>query len=234
MVTLFGDLAQTEGDTIDGPTLSAIMTELDVRPEAARVALHRLRNDGWIASQKHGRTRRHALTPTSLAETQQASARIYANPENYETEWKLALLEDSASISSREMAKHGFAPLLPRVYLGGSKAKAPPSALVISASEAPVWLRKQIAPQLLEDEYNALIPLLHLMTQNLSPDTLTDLQIAVVRCLIVHNWRRIVLRHPALPPALLPENWAGSRCHVLVDKLLTDLPRPALDNILPN
>ena len=50
MVSLFGDLAQAEGAGIDGPVLSRIMTAMQIRPEATRVALHRLRNDGWIAS----------------------------------------------------------------------------------------------------------------------------------------------------------------------------------------
>lgn len=234
MVTLFGDLAQYEDSTIDGPTLSAIMTEIDVRPEAVRVALHRLRNDGWIASQKHGRTRRHALTATSRAESIQASARIYADPSANSSDWQLALTEDSVTPSRTEMAKCGFTPLLPRVYLGGTKAKAPASALTMSGTHAPQWLRQQIAPQMLEDEYAALIPLLQTIAGNLSSGTLSSLQTAVLRCLIVHNWRRIVLRHSALPPALLPDDWAGYRCHVLVDGLLTQLPRPALVNILPS
>jgi phenylacetic acid degradation operon negative regulatory protein len=234
MVTLFGDLAQAEGSAIDGPVLSAIMVEMDVRPEALRVALHRLRNDGWIASQKHGRTGRHTLTPTSRNETRQASARIYASPTKQDSEWQLVLLEDSTAAQKDVMVSRGFVPLLSRVYLGGADATAPKDALALDGTRAPQWLRNQIAAQMLDVEYQALLPILQNAFDTLETGELDVLQIVVLRCLIVHNWRRIVLRHPSLPRTVLPENWAGHRCHVLVDTLLTRFPRPALIHIPPH
>ena len=44
IVTVFGDLAQRNGDEIAGPVLGEILAPVGVRPEAMRVALHRLRN----------------------------------------------------------------------------------------------------------------------------------------------------------------------------------------------
>lgn len=233
MVTLFGDLVQVEDSAIDGPVLSDIMTGMDIRPEAVRVALHRLRNDGWIVSRKHGRTRRHALTPASRRETLKASARIYANPMVQDAGWQLALMEDTASHSTEEMIRHGFAQLVPRVYLGSATAQAPEDALVLGGGAVPGWLRQQIAPQMLEEEYAALLPLLKSAEKALTRGALDPLQTAILRCLIVHNWRRIVLRHPTLPPALLPDNWAGHKCHALVDTLLVRFPRPPLIHMPP-
>ncbi|KIN74356.1 PaaX family transcriptional regulator C-terminal domain-containing protein [Sulfitobacter guttiformis] len=229
MVTLFGDLAQAEGSMIDGPVLSAIMAEMDVRPEAVRVALHRLRNDGWIASEKHGRTGRHALTSTSRKETTLASARIYADPLPPNGEWTLALSEDVGDEVG--MAQHGFMPLLPRVYLG--TGPAPKNTLALRGGAVPNWLRGEVAPLMLEPEYAALLPALQQVHDVLEESTLTPLQTAVLRCLLVHNWRRIVLRHVALPRDLLPDAWSGHACHTLVDTLLKRFPRPAIDTILP-
>lgn len=233
MVTLFGDLVHAEGSAIDGPVLSDIMTGMDIRPEAVRVALHRLRNDGWIVSTKFGRTRRHALTASSRIETLKASARIYANPTVHDAAWQLALLEDPADVTREDMTKHGFALLLPRVYLGSASARLPDGTLTLSGGAAPAWLRQQIAPQMLEAEYKALLPHLQMAEQSLAPGMLDPLQTAILRCLIVHNWRRIVLRHPTLPPALLPDNWAGHKCHTLVNSLLVRFPRPPLIHMPP-
>ncbi|MCX7565961.1 PaaX family transcriptional regulator [Sulfitobacter sp. F26169L] len=233
MVTLFGDLAQSERSTIDGPILSAIMAEVEVKPEAVRVALHRLRNDGWITSQKYGRTRRHALTPSSRAESRQASARIYASPTRTDTQWQLAIMEDTASATRENMIERGFAQLAPRIYLGHPAAKAPKNALTLNGGPVPQWLRQQIAPQMLIAEYNALIPLLRNVEKQIPAGSLDNLQTAVLRCLIVHNWRRILLRHPALPRVLLPDDWPGYTCHVLVDRLLARFPRPSLITIPP-
>ncbi len=231
MVTLFGDLVQAEGSTIDGPTLSAIMAEMDVRTEAVRVALHRLRNDGWIGSEKRGRTRLHALTATSRSETAQASARIYASPDATDENWQLALTQDA--ITPTHMASHGFLTLAPRVYLGSAQANAPREALVLDGGSVPDWLRSEIAPLMLEPEYAALLSLVQQVEHTMEEGTLTPLQTAVLRCLLVHNWRRIVLRHPALPSALLPDNWSGHACHRLIDTLLNRFPRPAINMILP-
>ena len=38
---------------------------------------------------------------------------------------------------------------------------------------------------------------------------LSDLDALVARTLLVHEYRRVVLRDPLLPPALLPEGWPG-------------------------
>jgi phenylacetic acid degradation operon negative regulatory protein len=233
MVTLFGDLAQAPGSALDGPVLSDVMAGMDIRPEAVRVALHRLRNDGWIVSRKHGRTRRHALTATSRDETRKASARIYASPLAHNNDWKLVLLEDATAIPQDTMKKYGFTQVLPRVYVGSAQSQAPENAMVLGGSTAPAWLRQQIAPQMLEAEYRALLPLLQTAEKNLLQGTLDPLQTATLRCLIVHNWRRIVLRHPTLPPAVLPQDWAGHKCHALVDTLLLRFPRPPLVHIPP-
>jgi phenylacetic acid degradation operon negative regulatory protein len=231
MVTLFGDLVQAEGSTIDGPTLSAIMAEMDVRPEAVRVALHRLRNDGWIGSEKSGRTRLHALTTTSRLETTQASARIYASPVVTDDCWQVALTNDATT--SIQMASHGCLTLAPRIYLGSGQATAPREALVLNGGSVPDWLRSEIAPLMLEPEYATLLSLLKQVEHTMEAGTLTPLQTAVLRCLLVHNWRRIVLRHPALPAALLPDNWSGHASHRLIDILLNRFPRPDIHAILP-
>lgn len=233
MVTLFGDLAQESGSSIDGPDLSAIMAQMEVKPEAVRVALHRLRNDGWIASERLGRMGRHSLTPTSRIETLQASRRIYADPDAQDGDWQLALLEDPSSVPREEMARLGFVPLLPRLYIGGATAMPPQDVLHLAGGSPPAWLHSQIAPLMLEAEYTALLPVLRRAGTDLPKGSLSPLQVAVIRCLIVHNWRRIVLRHPALPRALLRDDWIGHRCHHAVHALLGRFPRPDRDAILP-
>lgn len=234
MVTLFGDLVQTEGSTIDGPVLSAIMAQMDVRPEAVRVALHRLRNDDWIASVKQGRTGQHGLTAASRRETLAASARIYADPQGETGGWQLAVLEQSGMPDRNAMLTAGFVPLTARVFVGNAIATVPADALHLEGRDPPHWLRAEISALMLETEYSALLPLLERAHDTLTQETLTPLQTAVLRCLIVHNWRRIVLRHPALPRTLLPDDWAGHRCHLAVNALLTRFPRPEMDAILPS
>jgi len=233
MVTIFGDLAQSKGSTIEGPVLSAILADMDIRPEAVRVALHRLRNDGWIASSKTGRTSLHSLTEVGRAQSAAASWRIYAKPGLEGPRWQLAILEDATTVTRNLMLDHGFAPLMSRVYIGGAHATAPVGSLVLPGDAVPDWLCQQFAPEDLAQDYAALYRVLSRAEQTLTdPGMLIPRQVAVLRCLVVHNWRRIVLKHPDLPPALFPTSWDGPRCQELVHTLLTRFVRPDLGTIL--
>ena len=232
MISLFGDLAQDKGQAIDGPVLSAIMAELQIKPEAARVALHRLRNDGWITSEKSGRISQHSLSAKGRAESAAASPRIYADPRGTDTDWQLVLTADAEAPGTEDMAACGFAPVAPRVFVGPATAKPPPETLSLRGTNIPDWLRQQAEPQDLRGGYEALLGTLTDLQQELpDADDLTPVQTAVLRCLIVHNWRRLVLKHPALPAPLVDPDWPGHRCHLAVADLLGRFPRPALSDI---
>ncbi|WP_386624519.1 PaaX family transcriptional regulator C-terminal domain-containing protein [Sulfitobacter geojensis] len=232
MISLFGDLAQAPKQHIDGPLLSAIMQGLRVKPEAARVALHRLRNDGWIISQKVGRISRHSLTDKGRAECVAANPRIYADPALSTGRWNLVLTEDTSTEQISEMTQRGFAPLVPRVFVGPTDSDAPQGALVLSADHAPSWLRKQIAPQIHQTGYeNLLVALSNVKLDLPTPEDMDAIDIAVLRCLVVHNWRRLVLKHPELPAPLVDPDGASHQCHLLVANLLARYPRPELSAI---
>lgn len=235
LVTVFGDLAQNEGDEINGPVLSTLMTELRIKPEATRVALHRLRNDNWIVSTKHGRTSRHSLTDQSRRISAAANPRIYGPPLDTARGWQLVMLESAAVQSREEMEALGFAPLMPRIYVGADDSTPPENSLALPATHAPAWLSAQFEPKDLVQDYaalhSALIQLDHALVQD---HGLTAREIAVLRCAIVHSWRRLVLRHPNLPRQMYSGDWRGHNCRTLVMALLGRLPRPALSEILPS
>lgn len=232
MVSLFGDLAQGKGDKIEGPVLSAIMTELDVKPEAARVALHRLRNDGWITSQKRGRISQHSLTAKGRAESVAASPRIYATTQEVPDDWCLVLLKSAKPALQDKLAQAGLVQLMPRVFVGCPPQSLPKGALMLEGSEAPEWLCDQVAPTTLLEEYAQLGHVLRELIGRLPKGAvLSPLDTAVLRCLVVHGWRRLVLKHAPLPRCLVKEDGAYHQCHLAVDALLTRFPRPAVDDI---
>ena len=232
MVSLFGDLARKEGAQIEGPVLSAMMAAMQVRPEAARVALHRLRNDDWIASEKQGRISRHSLTAQGLRLSAEAAPRIYAAPDGGPEDWQLILLEHAGTGIHKQAEAAGFTQVSARVFVGSRGMAPPKQSLSFQGDAAPDWLIDQITPRHLEDGYHELLETLDALSTTLPDATaLGPLEVAVLRCLIVHNWRRLVLKHPALPRALIDKDWAGHRCHQRVATLLAHYPRPDLSDI---
>lgn len=77
LLTVFGELAQDQGAHISGLLLRQISERIGIKPEAMRVAIHRLRKDGWIDSKRNGRTSSYFLTDWGRAQSAQASPRIY-------------------------------------------------------------------------------------------------------------------------------------------------------------
>lgn len=231
MVSLFGDLAQGEGDAIDGPVLSTIMGALDVRPEASRVALHRLRNDGWLQSHKVGRISQHSLTAQGRAESAAASPRIYAAPPDLLEPWQMVMTEENGRETDAALRAAGFIPALPRAYVG-PVGKAPEGCLALRGETPPDWLRRAVEPAELESEYDALLVALTTTENELARVRHMDaVDVAVLRCLIVHNWRRLALKHPALPGGVIRPKWSGYQCHLLVDQMLRRYPQPALQDL---
>jgi phenylacetic acid degradation operon negative regulatory protein len=224
MISLFGDLAQAQDEAIDGPVLSKIMGGLQVKPEAVRVALHRLRNDGWLTSTKSGRISQHTLTAKGRTESAAASPRIYAAPGEMQGAWQMVMIADTHILIDAD-----FAMITPRIYVGAATLPVPENALCFTGEDVPEWLRQQAEPVHLRAEYRALHRTLATLNEAL-PNTcdMSATEAAVLRCLIVHNWRRLVLKHPALPTALISPDWPGAQCHLLVADLLARFPPPAL------
>lgn len=232
LVTVFGDLVPEAGTGIDGPVLSRIMGRMDVRAEATRVALHRLRNDGWITSAKSGRTSRHSLTEHGRRETIQAGRRIYAAPEDVPTGWTALLTEEANGDQRRQLEMSGFTQLMPRLYIGPAERGVPENTLALSGNAVPDWLRHQLTPEGLCEGYIELHRILTMIDGTLPKGTdLSPLDCAVLRCLIVHNWRRLVLKHPDLPATLYTEDWREQECRALVTALLDRFPRPNLADL---
>jgi len=222
IVTVFGDLAQNPGDGISGPLLSAILDPVGVKPEASRVATHRLRKEGWIVSERSGRNRLHHLTEFGRTQSAAASPRIYSAPV-FDPVWHILLMAPGVRATADHVA------VMPRVFLGNGPAPHRADALVIEGgvTNVPAWMKAQIASASLREKYAVLETVLSQISLSVPP-ALTPLETAILRTLIVHHWRRLVLRHPALPDGFYSSDWRGTACRKTAFSLLDALPRPSL------
>ncbi len=237
IITIFGDLAQDPGERISGAVLSRILGEVGVKPEAMRVALHRLRKDGWIESRRAGRASLYQLSAHGRAQSAAASPRIYARKPAAPDMWHLLLAGSGDSAGARELEHRlvggDYLQLASNALLG----KGPPPrgcdglfAIEGRTTSVPGWLREQICPEALCTAYRQLKEALEQVCEQLEgAPPLPPLQAATLRVLLVHSWRRVLLRHPDLPEEFFPKGWSGSACREMVNGLLDRLERPALD-----
>lgn len=228
LVTVFGDLAPD--GPLDGPTLSAIMGRISIKPQATRVALHRLRSDGWIMSEKRGRTSLHSLTKQGKTDSTAAAKRIYATPDQIGQTATLLLTEHSDVTPDPSQ----FTRIAPRLFICAADAVLPENVMRLAPvdQEIPAWISAQIQSAPLCSGYHELHRVLTDIDTALPDRTqLEALDSAVLRVMIVHAWRRLCLRHPALPRHVHSPDWRGHDCRALVTRLLSRFPRPTPDRI---
>jgi phenylacetic acid degradation operon negative regulatory protein len=239
IVTIFGDLAQEQGDTISGPVLSRLTGLMGVKPQAMRVALHRLRKDGWIESAREGRASTHFLTAYGRAQSAAATPRIYGTGASDPGRWHVLI---SGGGDGRGAARlEAF--LQSGDYLAlGSQAILAPGPLpadhqgLIGAETGamvpPEWLRAQICPQDVLAACERLHAAFEAVAQVLQTGgALPADECAALRALVVHSWRRVILRHPDLPQRFFPQGWLGAECRVQFASLMAALPTPGLGTL---
>ncbi|MBY6140497.1 PaaX family transcriptional regulator [Leisingera daeponensis] len=231
IVSLFGDLAQEKGAQISGSALTRIITPMGIKPEAIRVALHRLRKDGWIESSRAGRASVHYLTEYGRNQSAAVTPRIYERHAAAPSEWHLLIAEDGAGQATLDevLLLPSYVAVNRTAALGHGPMPRNLDDLMaagVSSIAVPEWLKLRLFPEHLRDACAALQ--LDLKKISAPPAGLTPAQTGTLRTLLVHRWRRVVLRHPDLPPGFHPADWAGESCRALVFALLDKLPRPDL------
>ena len=77
IASIFGDLARNPDDELSAHLINKMTALIGIKPEATRVALHRLRKEEWITVRKLGRNSIYSLTTKGLLQSKIASQRIY-------------------------------------------------------------------------------------------------------------------------------------------------------------
>ena len=234
IVSLFGDLAQKEGAQISGSALTRIITPMGIKPEAIRVALHRLRKDGWVESSRCGRASVHFLTKFGRSQSAAGTPRIYERHPPAPTDWHLLISEEGAGQATLDdvLLLPQYVAVNRHTALGHGKIPGNLDdllAIEFSKISVPIWLKDRLFPEDLQEACDRLNTALQGIKT--PPTDLGPAQIATLRTLIVHRWRRIVLRHPGLPPIFHPASWSGEACRDRVFQLLDALPSPDLSEL---
>ncbi|MFK7751635.1 MAG: PaaX family transcriptional regulator C-terminal domain-containing protein [Sedimentitalea sp.] len=187
VMTVFGDLVQQRGGEISTARLGELLGRIGVEQGTLRTALSRLGRDGWVHSERVGRGSLYRLSEDGVAQFASASARIYAPPRDQAvTSWALS------------------------VTAGGAVDLRPAGDLAGDADLCVTGRLSQISPQY---RANLLSPAHRLALTSLAADLAAVpvsfdcvLDAAAARILLVHRWRRIVLRFPDLPQEVMADD----------------------------
>ncbi|MEM9522799.1 MAG: hypothetical protein AAF982_02195 [Pseudomonadota bacterium] len=222
LVTVFGDLASAHDGHLSGAQLTRLFEAMGIRGEALRVALHRLRKEGWIISERRGRTSDYSMSAKGLWETAAARARVYRGPDEGPCRWHLLLTR--GAVPEGAIRLRNGAALRP----AGSPPACPDAWVIpMSVGEVPEWVAEDILPRGLTDVATDLVAVLQ--SRDDPPSQVGGpYQRMAERILILHQWRRLALREGTwLMMSLQPEG-VVAQCCTAVQRALADMPVAAL------
>ena len=205
IITFFGDAVVPRSGAVSAKTVQEVMERLGFEPGAVRTAFSRLTRDGWVVREKQGRSSFYRLSETGLDTFADATRKIYAPLEPEPTSdamWTVSF--SSADMSTPQISAAGVSSI-------------DPNQLVITGSfeNIPDWFRLN---QFSAEPANAMQFLMKTFAP-LNDAELSPLDALAVRCLLIHEWRRILLNLPSVPLPFRPKNWPEADCHRFVSSL---------------
>ncbi len=223
------------------------LTERLVRTSVARLAV-----DGWLGARRDGRRSEYRITPTGRDRFAEATKRIYgAIPDSWSGQWTLLVLPSPNGGRRQDVRDElrwlGFGQINPGVFAhpnwnveearAGLKdvEGAKEGVLLKSSSEGSEADRRLVAAGWdlgdLTRRYQRFVETFTPVADAIAP--ITDEAAFVIRTLLIHEYRKIHLQDPLLPPALLPSNWVGAAAYDLTRRLYSAV-FPAAERYLSN
>ena len=240
IITIYGDAISPRGGTVWLGSLIKLLEPLGLNQRLVRTSIFRLTKEGWLTSTQVGRRSYYSLTDTGRRRFESAFKRIYAElyPE-WDGKWDLIfttqLDNELRKVVKKELEWQGFGNVAPGIMahpmadmlevnstlqdlcvtgdvihmesqLVGSQTSAPLKEMVHEC-----WNLQELSEsyQAFLDQFRPVLRALE-SSEGLDPE-----QCFQLRTLLIHHYRRVLLRDPLLPEKLLPADWAGTSARIL-------------------
>ena len=226
VITVFGDAIVPRGGAVWLGTLLEFFKALDIDGGVVRTAMSRLASDGWLERSKIGRNSFYRLVENGQQTFDIATKHIYDRPpSDWTGRFELLLIGNAGERdASREALKNaGFGSPLPGVWVAPSGVPVPDEAL--RAIRLEVSAEDESGRRLLSESWpldrtadaylkfmKTFEPLRNWIERRAA---LPEGDAFTARILLIHHYRRVVLRDPLLPIALLPRDWPGRAARAL-------------------
>jgi phenylacetic acid degradation operon negative regulatory protein len=231
LLTVMGEFILPGDGTAWTSAILAVLGRMGIAEKAARQALMRTSQAGWLRSQRDGRRAKWVLTPVAVAMLTEGAERIYSfgQPRDWDRRWVVV----SARIPEGDRrARHvvrtrltwaGFGALATGLWISPHAQRASEAERVLRDAGvddgASVFIaertglgdaRSMVAAAwdlpAVEAEYESFSAAFR---DQAPPDVLAR------HIELVHAWRRFPSIDPALPRELLPPGWTGESAELL-------------------
>ncbi|WP_109090551.1 phenylacetic acid degradation operon negative regulatory protein PaaX [Acinetobacter baumannii] len=253
--TIFGDSVLHRGGNISLASLIQLLELFGFNDRAVRTSVFRLVKNDWLCSDKIGRTSFYRITDSSRSTYLQAEQRIYNDQmKEWDHYWDLILMSsldtENKALLKKELEWLGFANISTNLmaYPGCNRNELQRLLVDLNMSEQVVVFKAETL-QLFNNSVDTIGRMLRtnwpidelrqrylqfldifreigvlLMQEN---EQLEPVQAFQIRTLLIHYYRRILLKDPALPLELLPTDWPAISARTLSMNIYKKVFEPA-------
>ena len=251
LMTMYGDALAPRGGTVTLASLIALAAPFGLSERLVRTAVARLAAEGWLTGSRHGRRSQYRLTDSGQEVFQEATRRIYGtNPTDWDGHWRLLVLPPGRR-SRRDLRQSlrwlGFGQISPGVFAHPACPLAQARDWLASQpGMAHAWLFTSRTEGLAVDrrlvaagwDLRDLARRYRRFRDSFAPvaaaadlASLPPASAFQVRTLLIHEYRKIHLQDPLLPPSLLPREWIGTEAYALCRWLYAGVFAAAEDHL---
>jgi phenylacetic acid degradation operon negative regulatory protein len=249
LMTIFGDSIMPRGGAASLGSLIALGAPFGLKERLVRTAAARLAQDGWLEGRRAGKLSEYHLSQDGRERFAEATRRIYNEPDaSWSGRWTVIVLSPLRTAEKKalkeELIWRGFGELSANVFahpeLDSSALRLPggPARLLARAIVFDASLADDAAPQRLvslgwdlEDlalRYRRFVNRFEGALAELSGSRSPSHQACfIVRTLLIHEYRRLHLRDPLLPPRLLRADWPGTQAAALCREIYARVFAPS-------
>jgi phenylacetic acid degradation operon negative regulatory protein len=239
IVSFLGDAIGPRGGVVSASTLQTLMQRLGIGHGAVRTAVSRLAAEGWIERSREGRNSFYALSGDVGETVLSAERRIYAASSLLPADTPKSLIisaEPLSDTSIRGLETAGALQLAPQVILCFASAADLPEGLRLpgaTVADAPVLipgtaLIEKLAKARHVAEIQALrqayLPVRAALDHAPAPQPEDAM---ALRCLMIHEWRRLALRVLAIPADLIQPDDPEPETRALVASIYARVLAPS-------
>ncbi|MEO6623820.1 MAG: phenylacetic acid degradation operon negative regulatory protein PaaX [Burkholderiaceae bacterium] len=254
LITIFGDVIAPRRQAVWLGSLIELAGMFGLSGRLVRTSAFRLGADNWLQVQRIGRRSFYGLSDVGRLRAEHADRRIYEfNLPAWDGHWTMVLLNPGLPASARallrrELLWESFGQLAPLVFAHPhvnhqslqdilKEAKAQGQVAVLRARSIEPYatgplqtiMHRTFELTQVERAWKEFIARFAPLRER--PSRLTEPEAFFARILLIHEYRRVLLRDPNLPEAFLPAEWPGVRARALCDDIYRGL-LPASESFL--
>jgi len=217
IITVFGDAIVPRGGAVSAQTVQSLLRAFKIEPGAVRTAFSRLTNDGWVIREKQGRNSFYRLSDEGYEPFAKASTRIYAAPLKTRPQDNFVIAIAPSDFVETKIPSPAFVSKRVQIFQHDDpkvEQFVRDDWFVIDAKSQtlPKWVHTELLPVDLARGFKELTDQFEYAHAD------TPIEAIALRTLLIHEWRRLLLRTSIIPPVILPDDWPVRKCRRQVVK----------------